>query len=48
MGVANRNWFDGVLLSILYMLKPSRRLMFKTPFLGTPLVSLTQIALNSY
>ena len=40
MGVVSNNWFDGGFLSNLYMFRPSRRPMFKPPFLGTPLVPL--------
>ena len=35
-GVVSDNWFDRVLLSILYMFKPSHRPMLKPPSLGTP------------
>ena len=36
MGVVSNSWFDYVLLSILYMFKPSFRPMFKPPSLGPP------------
>ena len=36
MGVVRNNRFDRVLLSILYMLKPSCSPMFKPPSLGPP------------
>ena len=36
LGVVSNNWFDGVLLSILYMFQPSRRLMLTPPPLGPP------------
>ena len=40
MGVVGKNWFDSVLLSILYVFKPSLLTDVQTPFLGTPLVPL--------
>ena len=36
MGVVNNNWFDHIVLSILYMFKPSCRPMCKPPSLGPP------------
>ena len=36
MGVGSNNWFDRVLLSVLYMLKPSCPPMFQPPSLGPP------------
>ena len=33
MGVISNNWFDGVVLPILYMLKPSCRPVFNPPSL---------------
>ena len=36
MGVVSSNWFDRVLLSVTYTLKPSCPPMFKPPSLGPP------------
>ena len=36
MGVASNSWFDRVVLSTLYMFKPSCRPILKPPSLGPP------------
>ena len=43
MGVVSNNWFDRVLLPILYLFKPLVLTDVQTPFVGTPLVPLRQL-----
>ena len=48
MGVVSNHWFDRVLLSVLYMLKPSCLTDDQTPFLGTPSLPLKRRRVDTH